>query len=311
MDTLENHLVAPTTLLFDGGFETGDYSQWDEVNWNHDRPLGEQLQIVTDPVRQGQFAAQTIVHDGDEFLDTGGERIDFEMPAPYEQEGDDRWYALSTYFPADWQAPNDWQLILDWHSSYSDIGQLLQLEIDNANAIKAQILTGDVTGYVGYSGSGTALNDDKVIVDQITTEVWHDFVLHVQWTTGNTGLIEIWHKLETEANFSKVATWSGIATLQYQGDPANPAPTYLILAHYRDASNTHTSTIYHDGFRMAASAADLVEDGLYDLSTTPTAVEMSRQWAIRPKSILMISIVILGVGLLVLFRPKINSFINE
>lgn len=295
-----------TTLRFDGGFETGDHTQWDEVNWNHNRPLTEQLQIVTSPVRQGQYAAKTVVHDGDEFLNTGGERVDFEIPPPYEQEGDDLWYAFSSLFPNDWQPPNDWLLLVDWHSTYPDACQLLQLEIDNANAISAHILTGDVTGYDCFQGSGTALNDSTVIVEHITKETWHDFIIHVKWTTSNNGLIEIWHKLETDAGFAKVAEWSGIQTLQYEGDPTDPAPPYLILAHYRDASNTHTSTIYHDGFRVAASAADLIEDGLYDLSSVPTAVEMSNQWVNQSRIRPIIIIVIIGLGLLVLFRPKKN-----
>ncbi len=252
-------------LLFDGGFETGDASQWADVNWNLDRPLGEQLQIVTIPARQGQFAAETIVHDGDQFIDTSGERIQFERPGPNEREGDDYWYAWSTLFPVDWQSPNDWLLIADWHSAYPDACQLLQLELNNTNALSAQILTGDVTGYDCYTGPGTALNQSEVIVDQIALGEWHDFIIHVEWTTSANGLIEIWHKLESEAEFVNVLAWDGIPTLQYMGDPANPAPPYFILAHYRDETNTHTSVLYHDGLRMAVSAANLAEGDLYNL----------------------------------------------
>ena len=253
-------------LLFDGGFETGDTTQWADVSWNLDRPLDEQLQIVTDPVRQGRYAAKTIVHDGDEFLDTGGERIQFESPGPREHEGDDYWYAWSTLFPEGWQAPDDWLLIADWHATYEDVCQPLQLEVDNANTISAQILTGDVTGYDCFDGPGTAINDTQVVIPQITPGVWNDFIIHVYWTTSNNGIIENWHKLETQAEFTKVASWTGIPTLQYQGDPSQPDTPYFILAHYRDAGNTHTSVLYHDGFRMADSAAALAEDGLYALS---------------------------------------------
>jgi hypothetical protein len=62
-----------------------------------------------------------------------------------------------------------------------------------------------------------------------------------------------------------VLIWDQIPTLQYMGDPANVNIPYLILAHYRSAVDTHTSVLYHDGFRMAESAAALVEDGLYDI----------------------------------------------
>jgi len=44
----------------------------------------------------------------------------------------------------------------------------------------------------------------------------------------------------------------------------------LLLAHYRDAGNTHTGVLYQDGFRMADSAEKLAEEGLYALSPSET-----------------------------------------
>ncbi len=253
-------------LLFDGGFETGDTTQWAGIDWNLERPLDEQLQIVTDTVRQGMYAVKTIVHDGDEFLDTGGERIQFESPGPREHEGDDYWYAWSTLFPEEWQPPNEWLLIADWHATYPDVCQPLQFELDNANALSVRILTGDVTGYDCFDGPGTALQKTAVIIPHITLGEWHDFVIHVEWTTSGNGSIEVWHKLESDAGFAKVLDWHDIPTLQYQGDPAQPDTPYFILAHYRDESNTHTSVLYHDGFRMALSAENLAEGDLYVLT---------------------------------------------
>ncbi len=252
-------------LLFDGGFETGDASEWYAVSWNQDRPLDEQMQIVTDPVRQGQYAAKLTVHDGDQFMDTSGERVQFDRPGPDEHDGDEYWYAWSTFFPDDWQPPDDWLLILDWHATYANVCQPLQLEVNHDNSITIQMLAGDVTGYDCYSGSGTALNQSKIIVEQLTLGEWNDFVIHVKWTTGDDGLIEIWHKLESDDAFAKVLTWNQMPTLQYKGDPANLNIPYLLLAHYRSAEDTHISVLYHDGFRMAESAAALVEDGLYDI----------------------------------------------
>jgi TolB protein len=254
-------------LLFDGGFESGDALQWSEVSWNLDRPQEEQMQIITDTVRQGRYAAKMIVHDGDEFMETGGERVQFARPGPDEHEGDDYWYAWSTLFPSDWQPTNDWLLILDWHATYDDICQPLQFELDHDNQLIVHALAGDVTGYDCFDGPGTARNESQVIIGQLTLGKWNDFILHVKWTTSNTGLIEVWHELEDDAAFTKVLTWRDIPTLQYKGDPANANVPYLIQAHYRDASNTHTGTLFQDGFRMADSWQKLVEDGLYDLQS--------------------------------------------
>ena len=252
-------------LLFDGGFETGDALQWAEVSWNLDRPQEEQMQIVTDTVRQGGYAAKMIVHDGDEFMETGGERVQFARPGPDEHEGDDYWYAWSTLFPGDWQPTNGWLLILDWHATYDDVCQPLQFELDHANALIVQDLAGDVTGYDCFNGPGTARNESQVIIDEITLGKWNDFIVHVKWTTSNAGLVEVWHKLEGDAEFTKVLTWRDIPTLQYKGDPANANVPYLMQAHYRDEGNTHTGVLFQDGFRMADSWEKLAEDGLYDL----------------------------------------------
>ncbi len=240
-------------LLFDGGFESGDALQWASVSWNLDRPQEEQMQIVTDRVRQGRYAAKMTVHDGDEFMETGGERVQFARPGPDEHEGDEYWYAWSTFFPSDWQPTNDWLLILDWHATYDDICQPLQFELDHANQLSVHALAGDVTGYDCFDGPGTARNESQVIIDAITLGKWHDFIVHVKWTTSDRGVIEVWHKLEDDAAFTKVLTWRHIPTLQYKGDAAEANVPYLLLAHYRDAGNAHTGVLYQDGFRMADS----------------------------------------------------------
>jgi hypothetical protein len=260
-------------LSFDGGFETADHSQWAELNWNLNRPESEQFQIVTSPVRQGMFAAKTIVHDGDEFLDTGGERCDLERPDSLnEQEGDEYWYAFSTQFDINWQnpgpVPEDWLLIADWHASsnYPNICQPLQLETDAQGKLYVRILTGNVEGYDCFNGSGTAFSFDQEILSTLSPGLWNDFVIHVRWTTSNNGLIEIWHLLEGEKKFTKVFEFLDIPTLQYKTNPANPDSPYFILAHYRSSFNTHTSVLYHDGFRQATSAEALAEGALYNLA---------------------------------------------
>jgi len=59
-----------------------------------------------------------------------------------------------------------------------------------------------------------------------------------------------------------------IPTLQYKNAPSQSDMPYLILAHYRDASNRHTSVPYRDGFRMANSAERSVFTDYCDFITT-------------------------------------------
>ncbi len=255
-------------VVFDGGFETGDHSQWADIGWNQDRPESEQFEIVTDIVRRGTYAAKMTVHDGDEFLDTGGERVQLERPDTYdENEGDEYWYQWSTFFPADWQnltgAPDsDWLLIADWHDSpgaFADICQPLQIEINANNQLIATMLSGNVAGYDCFNGSGTANYYDQVIVDGIELGKWNDFVIHVKWTVTDKGVVEIWHKTNDETAFTKVFDQSNVPTRQYIDNKNNSDTPYFILAHYRSAAQSHTSVLYQDAFKQATDLYDLDE----------------------------------------------------
>ncbi len=259
-------------LKYDAGFETGSYLPWAEVNYNLNNPLSNQFQIVTSPVRQGMYAAKTIVHDGDEFLTTGGERCDLEIDSSQnEHEGDDLWYAFSVQFASPWQnpgpPPGDWLLIADWHASsnYPNICQPMQLETNGNGELILKMLTGNVEGYNCFNGSGTAHEFSEVVLPFVSPGLWHDFIFHVVWTTSYSGSVELWHLLEGQQNYAKIADLHNIPTLQYKTDPSNPDVPYFIWAHYRSALNTHTSTIYKDGFRIASNSADLIEGDLYNV----------------------------------------------
>ncbi len=266
------------SVVFNGNFETGDYSQWDELEWNTSRPEAEQFEIVTSPKREGQYSAKMTVHDGDEFESTGGERVQLERPETYnENDGDEYWYSWSTYFPSDWQnltgsPDDDWLLIAAWHSSnpgpFEDVCQPLQFEINGQNQIIVRMLTGNVEGYDCYTGPGTAEYFDQVIVDSLDLGEWNDFVVHIKWKADNTGLLEVWHKSGNETNFARVLNRENIPTLQYIG--ANIDSPYFILAHYRSEQQSHTSVLYQDGFKQMSSVSDLDEQ--YKIYTTPTTL---------------------------------------
>ena len=257
--------TASATTVFNGDFETNDYSQWETANSGLNCPNEvTQAHIVTSPVRRGTYSTEMIVHDGDELW--GGERCDLERPHAHdENNGDEYWYQWSTFFPNDWTAltgaPNDdWLVIADWHASkvdFEDICQPLQIEIDGSNQLLVRMLTGNVTGYDCYNGSGTANYFEQVIVNPITLGHWNDFVVHIKWNAEDKGIAEIWHKLDSESNFNKVLDRVDIPTSQYINNLSNIDTAHFMLAHYRSSAQTHTSTLYHDDFKQTTSLHDL------------------------------------------------------
>ena len=262
---LSVHVVS-ANVVFNGDFETNDYSQWETANSGLNCPNpSTQAHIVTNPVRRGTYSTEMIVHDGDELW--GGERCDLERPHAYdENNGDDYWYQWSTFFPSDWTnltgAPDDdWLLIADWHATgdpdFENVCQPLQIEMNASNQLIAKMLTGDVTGYDCYDGSGSANSYDQVIVDGVELGKWNDFVIHIKWTPENTGVIEIWHKTDDETSFAKVFEKTNIPTMQYVNNTSNVDSPNFMLAHYRSLEQSHTSTLYHDEFKQMTSVHDL------------------------------------------------------
>lgn len=252
-------------LVFKGDFETRDASQWEALHCNQTNDASNPFSIVSSPTREGKYAAKLTVSNNDKFQDMSGERCDLLRPDHDEKEGDEYWYAWSTYFPKDWQAPKDWFVIADWHSRYQDVCQLLQIEVTEENALIAKVLTGNVSGYQCFDGNGSAFATEQTITPKLDLSVWNDFIIHVKWTANSTGLIEIFFKNEIKEQYTKVVSLKGIPTLQYQENINTPLRPYFKLAHYRSDKNTHTSTLYHDGFRQGRTQQSIATGNLYRL----------------------------------------------
>ena len=76
---------------------------------------------------------------------------------------------------------------------------------------------------------------------------WNDFVLHVKWSSNpKVGFVELYKDGQLVVPKTMVATQFGSET------------NYLKLGLYRDSSITQTASVYHDGFTMASSLADVM-----------------------------------------------------
>ena len=99
---------------FVGSFESGSYRPFGGVQYEEDRPLSDSFELVTNPVREGRYAAKIIVRQG---YSRWGYNEDTELAwESNEGQGDDYYYAFSTLFPTDWVAPYSWGIFLQWHA---------------------------------------------------------------------------------------------------------------------------------------------------------------------------------------------------
>ena len=82
-------------------------------------------------------------------------------------------------------------------------------------------------------------------VAPLARDVWHDFVVHVKWSTDPAvGFIRIYHKLSTESAYVK--------NIDRASDTLNGnGAAYFKLGYYRSPAVTGTSVLYHDDLRIA------------------------------------------------------------
>jgi len=84
---------------------------------------------------------------------------------------------------------------------------------------------------------------------QHTKGVWHDWVVHIVWSTTNSGSFEIYHKLGSSSSYGPpIYSESQIATL----NPANSNVYHdMRLGLYRGANSVGTFIFYTQGYKVA------------------------------------------------------------
>jgi Polysaccharide lyase len=237
--------LTPNGRVFAGDWETGDRSQWSGNHWNRNVPLSDQFEIVADPVRQGRFAAKFTVRPGDRFGSTSGERSEVLFTGANEVEGDDVWYAWSTFFPTDWKTPAGWSIFAQWHSSYPvspPVAFNMKGERIQVNVFAGAVDTGAASFKAAYP-----------ITDALQRGVWNDFVVHAVWSPTN-GSLEVWHRTGRGPFAMKVEV-TGIPTMQTVGGVVSS--NYLKVGFYRNDEPTLVNVLYQDGFSRAGTPTAL------------------------------------------------------
>ena len=184
--------------------------------------------------------------------------------------GDDRYFAWSTYFPAEfahWTCSNDtncpggvpnsnynaWNVVTQFHHN-SDNGvnpigiDLRRTTTSSANSYALILL-------YGYNGGSS---DRELWRQDLQAGNWYDFVLHVRFSTTSTGVLELWvgnnggAKTQQTLSCPSGASLScSVATLYADG------ADYLKQGLYRNASIADTSVIFHKGMMDGDTFADV------------------------------------------------------
>jgi hypothetical protein len=107
------------------------------------------------------------------------------------------------------------------------------------------------------SGNGRArgnLPRMYAIPRPLESRVWHELIVHVRWSTGTDGLVEVWHRLRSAGRWQKTVRLSGYPTVQWS--QTRPASTSSGTTDKIGAYRAHSSfpiSAFQDGFCGALS----------------------------------------------------------
>ncbi len=226
----------PSSVVWRGDFETGNRSQWSGTQMvNADR-----LAIVSSPLRQGRYALKATVRQGDNPISASGNRNEV-YRFTNEASGNEYYYSWSTMFASDFPNASTWQVFTQWHHSgccgsppveFYVYGSEIRLRVNGSDVWKTPLVRGQ----------------------------WNDFTFHVKWSpSSTTGFIELWHQ-------GKQVVTKRYMTTMYSGQT-----NYLKMGLYRNSSISQVGVVYHDGFTMGRTLADVSPTLAASLPTGATA----------------------------------------
>lgn len=216
--------LASAGIVWKGDFETGDRSQYSSTQM----VSSDRLQVVTNPVSEGKYALKATVKQGDDPIDSSGNRNEL-VYMSNEAVGSEYYYRWRVMFASDFPSVDTWQLFTQWHHSGCCGSPPVEFFV-KGEEIRLTV-----------NSSGT------VWTTKLTRGVWHEFILHAKWSPdANVGFVELWHNGEKALAKRKAAT-------MYSGDK-----NYLKLGLYRSDTVSQTGVVYHDGFVQATTLEDVL-----------------------------------------------------
>jgi hypothetical protein len=214
---------AASTVVWRGDFETGNLTQWSHTQL----VSSDRIQVVSSPVRQGSRAVKVTVKQGDDPIDSSGNRNEM-VRLTYEPAGSEYYYRWSTMFAPDFPAPATWQLFTQWHHSGSAGSPPVEFVVNNGNILL-------------YCSS------KEVWRTPLVRGVWNDFVFHAKWSSSaSTGFVELYLN-------GKLVLPKKYCSTQFSGQT-----NYLKVGLYRNDTIAPTGIVYHDNWVMGRSLSDVM-----------------------------------------------------
>jgi hypothetical protein len=199
-----------SALQFAGNFEGGSpWSGWDitqvgAASWNLQNVSSPQRECAkaarielrrTDPIIAGNNRAQIQVQQTG-FGNGGvsvpsGETISGGM-------GDERWIGFSVYIPSDWVFETGYAPEVIWETLDGVRSPPLALEVNGTNWM--------IHNTTGHGSQNDPSWVSRYDYSPVQRGAWTDWVVHVKWSGGSTGVLQVWKNGSMIVNRSN--TWT-------------------------------------------------------------------------------------------------------
>ncbi len=237
-----------TPATFVGDFERGDFSNWD----TRQGAQADSLQIVTDVVRRGRYAAKFTVRPGE--IVSNGNRAEITHDHA-DHPGSKRWYAWSFFVPSDFQdtewQPKLWQCIGQWHDQPDPrLGETWKTFPGHSPSIALYYTSKNGVPAIEL-WHGPKKDQDIVAVAPIRKGEWMDVVFHIGWSPGADGYVEAW------LNGNPLIAPEGDQHKVFGPNMWNSYSHFLKIGLYRSSRFTTTNSIYYDEVRVGNSQEEV------------------------------------------------------
>jgi hypothetical protein len=256
--------VAHAGVIWTGDAEQPASQQWASSSANgaacaiappDTNSSGIQQVSAPSPVAQGKYSYHFQVSNGD---DCYGARAELgennptnpALPGRLFYPGEDRWISFQAYFPDDYQLDDT-------------LGQstgLLQLKQEGADGPPA-LGIGDGEGYLcmfidstWYQHYDPHCGDGYYSLGMPAKDTWIKLTLHVDFSTTNTGFVEVWGDLGDGQGYRLLLTRTYAPTMKV-GPNGQAIPSGARIGIYRSLAISGTEDLYVDGFTVATDEA--------------------------------------------------------
>lgn len=225
--------TADAKILFRAGFETGDLSEWANTGTKGQNATPRNVQVVTDIVREGKYAAKVTIHEDDVFnarqlrAQIGGPRVTVE-------EGSDTYLSFYLYMA---EPPKDRDNFFYWEGNPPP-------RYNNVMTWWVEPKAGGGT-WIKYGTGNLGRNGTEWEAD-FPTGQWHHLAMHIRWSEDPAkGNVRLW--------------FDGKLALDMKLKTKGPEATYFCQPGiHRSPHAPSVDSIYFDSFVMADTLEEVL-----------------------------------------------------